>query len=179
MTPTQEVLCCRFKLQGTLVDDSVALRLPRGISALRWTVSFGQYTIPCRSAPWPQCRLPRLVRSQDVNNLRMVRESPMVLGPAMPDIFLAYYVPRMMLELVGGGFGMSDSLITLMATLEYRVVLILAWQVRRASFILTVFFQVLMRVSFYRMSGICSARKTATRYSSCWGIALRLARSFF
>ena len=142
ITPAQEVLCCRFKLQGTLVDDSVALRLPRGISALRWTVSFGQYTIPCRSAPWPQCRLPRLVRSQDVNNLRMVRESPMVLGPAMPDIFLAYYVPRMMLELVGGGFGMSDSLITLMATLEYRVVLILAWQVRRASFILTVVFQV-------------------------------------
>ena len=103
----------------------------------------------------------------------------MVLGPAMPDIFLAYYVPRMMLELVGGGFGMSDSLITLLATLEYRVVLILAWQVRRASFILTVFFQVLMHVSFYRMSGICSARKTATRYSSCWGIALRLARSSF
>ena len=148
MTPTQEVLCCRFKLQGTLVDDSVALRLPRGISALRWTVSFGQYTISCRSAPWPQCRLPRLVRSQDVNNLRMVRESPMVLGPAMPDIFLTYYVPRMMLELVGGGFGMSDSLITLMATLEYRVVLILAWQVRRASFIPTMFFRVLIHVIF-------------------------------
>ena len=130
----QEVLGCRFKLQGTLVDDSVALRLPRGISALRWTVSFGQYTIPCRSAPWPQCRLPRLVRTQEVNNLRMVRESPMVLGPAMPDVFLTYYVPRMMLELVGGGFGMSDHLITLMATLEYRVVLILAWQVRIADF---------------------------------------------
>ena len=53
----------------------------------------------------------------------------MVLGSAMPDIFLSYYVPRMMLELVGGGFGMSDSLISLLATVEYRVILILAWQV--------------------------------------------------
>ena len=53
----------------------------------------------------------------------------MVLGSAMPDIFLTYYVPRMMLELAEGGFGMSDDLITLLATVEYRVVLILAWQV--------------------------------------------------
>ena len=53
----------------------------------------------------------------------------MVLGLAMPDVFLSYYVSRMMLELAGGGFGMSDSLISLLATVEYRVVLILAWQV--------------------------------------------------
>ena len=135
----QEVLCCRFKLQGTLVDDKVALRLPRGITALRWTVSFGQYSIPCLGAPWPQCRLPRLARTQDVDYLRTVRHSPMVLGPAMPDVFLTYYVPRMMLELVGGGYGMSDHLITLLATLEYRVVLILAWQVRIAGFLSAVF----------------------------------------
>ena len=130
----QEVLCCRWKLQGRLVDDSVALRLPRGISALRWTVSFGRYTIPVLGAPWPQCRLPRLARSQDVNSLRTVRHSPMVLGSAMPDVFLTYYVPRMMLELAGGGFGMSDPLITLLATVEYRVVLILAWQVLITGF---------------------------------------------
>ena len=52
----------------------------------------------------------------------------------MPDIFLSYYVPRMMLELAGGGFGMSDPLITLLATVEYRVVLILAWQVLITGF---------------------------------------------
>ena len=125
----QEVLISRWKLQGTLVDDSTALRLPRELTALRWTVSFGRYTIPVLGAPWPQCRLPRVVRSQDVSHLRTVRFSPMVLGSAMPDVFLSYYVPRMMLELAGGGFGMSDSLITLLATVEYRVVLILAWQV--------------------------------------------------
>ena len=129
MLTVQEVLIIRWKLQGTLVDDSTALRLPRELTALRWTVSFGQYTFPVLGAPWPQCRLPRVVRSQDVNHLRTVKFSPMVLGSVMPDIFLTYYVPRMMLELPEGGFGMSDDLVTLLATVEYRVVLILAWQV--------------------------------------------------
>ena len=55
----------------------------------------------------------------------------MVLGSVMPDIFLTYYVPRMMLELPEGGHGMLDDLVTLLATVEYRVVLILAWQVNQ------------------------------------------------
>ena len=162
----QEMLVCRWKLQGTLVDDVTAARLPRDLTPLRWTIAFGQCELDVLGAPWPQCRLPRLVRYQDVKYLRTVRWSPMVLGSWMPDVFLSYYVPRMMLELVGGGFGMSDSLITLMATLEYRVVLILAWQVRRASFLYPQCFRVLIHVVLYRMSSICSARRTTTRYSN-------------
>ena len=125
----QELLVCRWKLQGTLVDDVTAARLPRDLTPLRWTIAFGQYTLNVLGAPWPQCRLPRLVRYQDVKYLRTVRWSLMVLGSWMPDVFLSYYVPRMMLELPEGGFGMSDSLVTLLATAEYRAVLILAWQV--------------------------------------------------
>ena len=126
----QDVLTSQWKLQGTLVDDCTALRLPRVLTPLRWSVSFGQYTIGVLGAPWPQCRLPRIVLSQDVNHLRTVWHSPMVLGSAMPDIFLTYYVPRMMLEFPEGGFGMSDDLVTLLVTVKYRVVLILAWPVR-------------------------------------------------
>ena len=125
----QESLVCRWKLQGTLVDDVTAARLPRDQTPLRWTISFGQYTLNVLGAPWPQCRLPRLVRYQDVKYLRTVRWSPMVLGSWMPDVFLSYYVPRMMLELPEGGYGITDGLVTLLATVEYRVVLILAWQV--------------------------------------------------
>ena len=125
----QEMLVCRWKLQGTLVDDVTAARLPRDLTPLRWTIAFGQYTLNVLGAPWPQCRLPRLVRYQDVKYLRTVRWSPMVLGSWMPDVFLSYYVPRMMLELPEGGYGITDGLVTLLATVEYRVVLILAWQV--------------------------------------------------
>ena len=53
----------------------------------------------------------------------------MVLGSVMPDSFLTYFVPRMMLELPEGGHRMSDDLVTLLATVEYRAVLILTWQV--------------------------------------------------
>ena len=129
----QEKLVCRWKLQGTLVDDVTAALLPRELTPLRWTVSFGEYTLEVLGAPWPQCRLPRLVGYQDVGYLRTVRWSPMVLGSWMPDIFLSYWVPRMMLELPGGGYGISDGLISLLATVEYRVVLILAWQVMFAK----------------------------------------------
>ena len=76
----QEMLVCRWKLQGTLVDDVTAARLPRDLTPLRWTIAFGQYTLNVLGAPWPQCRLPRLVRYQDVKYLRTVRWSPMVLG---------------------------------------------------------------------------------------------------
>ena len=125
----QEKLVCRWKLQGTLVDDVTAALLPRDLTPLRWTISFGEYTLDVLGAPWPQCRLPRLVGYQDVGYLRTVRWSPMVLGSWMPDVFLSHYVPRMMLELPEGGHGISDGLISLLATVEYRVVLILAWQV--------------------------------------------------
>ena len=101
----QEKLVCRWKLQGTLVDDVTAALLPRELTPLRWTVSFGEYTLEVLGAPWPQCRLPRLVGYQDVGYLRTVRWSPMVLGSWMPDIFLSYWVPRMMLELPGGDTG--------------------------------------------------------------------------
>ena len=99
----QDILTSRWKLQGTLVDDMAAVRLPRVLTPLRWTVSFGQYSFGVLGALWPQCRLPRIVRSQDVNLLRTVRHLLMVLGSVMPDIFLTHYVPRMMLELPGGG----------------------------------------------------------------------------
>ena len=92
----------------------------------QWTLSFGVHELAVVGTLWPHCRLPRVYREQNVGLFHSVKNSPMCLGPWMPDIFLRYYVPRMMLEVPGGGHGMSDALITILATAEYRVVLILA-----------------------------------------------------
>ena len=125
----QNVCVSRWILQGTLVDDDVATHLPPEMGPNQWRLCFGKHQLSVLGTPWPQCRLPRAYREQNVGLLRSVDNSPMCLGPGMPRIFLKYYVPRMMLEIPGGGWGMSDALITTLATAEYRVVLILAWQV--------------------------------------------------